>query len=61
VAGLIAQADRGALTSGQQVVVTVTGHGLKDIDTALGHAGPVHAEVVPADLLAIASVCGLVD
>ena len=58
---MIAQADRGALTSGQQVVVTVTGHGLKDIDTALAHAGPVHAEVVPADLLAIASVCGLVD
>ena len=61
VAGLIAQADRGALGSGQQIVVTVTGHGLKDIDTALTHAGPVHAEVVPADLLAIATVCGLVD
>ena len=39
----------------------MTGHGLKDIDTALAQAGPVHAEVVPADLLAIASVCGLVD
>ena len=61
VAGLIALADRGALPSGQQIVVTVTGHGLKDIDTALAAHGPVHAEVVPADLLAIASVCGLVD
>jgi threonine synthase len=61
VAGLLAQADRGALGSGLQIVVTVTGHGLKDIDTALAHAGPVHAEVVPADLLAIAAACGLVD
>jgi threonine synthase len=61
VAGLIAQADRGALPAGQRVVVTVTGHGLKDIDTALAHAGPVQADVVSADLLAIASVCGLID
>jgi threonine synthase len=61
VAGLIALADRGALASGQQIVVTVTGHGLKDIDTALAGRGPVRADVVPADLLAIASVCGLLD
>ena len=60
VAGLLAQADaRASSTSGQQIVVTVTGHGLKDIDTALSGRGPVQAEVVPADLLAIASVCGL--
>jgi threonine synthase len=61
VAGLIALADRGAVDSGQQIVITVTGHGLKDIDTALTARGPVRAEVVPADLLAIASVCGLLD
>ena len=42
-------------------MITVTGHGLKDIDTALTARGPVRAEVVPADLLAIASVCGLLD
>jgi threonine synthase len=61
VAGLIALADRGELASGQQIVVTVTGHGLKDIDTALVGRGPVRSEVVSADLLAIASVCGLLD
>ena len=61
VAGLLAKRDRGELGSGQQIVVTVTGHGLKDIDTALSARGPVHAEVVSADLLAIASVCGLLD
>jgi threonine synthase len=61
VAGLIAMADRGGLASGQQIVITVTGHGLKDIDTALAGRGPVRAEVVPADLVAIASVCGLLD
>jgi threonine synthase len=61
VAGLIALADRGGLASGQQIVITVTGHGLKDIDTPLANKGPVHAEVVPADLVAIASVCGLLD
>ena len=51
----------GEIESGLQIVITVTGHGLKDIDTALSRVGPVHAEVVTADLLAIASVCGLVD
>ena len=52
---------RGEIESGLQIVITVTGHGLKDIDTALSRVGPIHAEVVTADLLAIASVCGLVD
>ncbi len=61
MAGLIALADRGALVSGQRIVITATGHGLKDIDTALAARGPVRAEVVSADLLAIASVCGLLD
>ncbi len=61
VAGLLAKRERGELESGLQIVVTVTGHGLKDIDTALASRGPVHAEVVTADLLAIASVCGLID
>jgi threonine synthase len=35
VAGLIQMANRGALDAGQTVVCTVTGHGLKDPDTAL--------------------------
>ena len=35
VAGLRRPAERGEVDRGQQIVVTVTGHGLKDIDTAL--------------------------
>lgn len=35
VAGLIQMANKGALDEGQTVVCTVTGHGLKDPDTAL--------------------------
>ena len=61
VAGLLAKHRRGEVESGLQIVITVTGHGLKDVDTALSRLGPIHAEVVTADLLAIASVCGLVD
>jgi len=61
VAGLLAKRQRGEIESGLQIAITVTGHGLKDVDTALSRLGPIHAEVVTADLLAIASVCGLVD
>jgi threonine synthase len=61
VAGLLAKHQRGEVESGLQIVITVTGHGLKDVDTALSRLGPIHAEVVTADLLAIASVCGLVE
>ena len=61
VAGLLAKHQRGEIESGLQIVITVTGHGLKDTDTALSRLGPIHAEVVTADLLAVASVCGLVD
>ena len=35
VAGLFALHDAGRLTSGQRIVVTVTGHGLKDVKWAL--------------------------
>ncbi len=61
VAGLLAKHQRGELASGLQIAVTVTGHGLKDVETALSGRGPVQAEVVPADLMAIAAVCGLRD
>ena len=61
VAGLIAKQQRGEIESGLQIAVTVTGHGLKDVDTALSRLGPIHAEVVTADLLAVATVCGLLD
>jgi threonine synthase len=61
VAGLLAKHQRGEVESGLQIAVTVTGHGLKDVDTALSRLGPIHAEVVTADLFAIATVCGLLD
>jgi threonine synthase len=61
VAGLLAKHQRGEIESGLQIAVTVTGHGLKDVDTALSRLGPIHAEVVTADLLAVAMVCGLLD
>ena len=61
IAGLLAKHQRGEVESGLQIVITVTGHGLKDVDTALSRIGPIHAEVVKADLLAIATVCGLLD
>jgi threonine synthase len=61
VAGLLAKQHRGEIESGLRIAITVTGHGLKDVDTALSRLGPIHAEVVTADLFAIASVCGLVD
>jgi threonine synthase len=61
VAGLLAKHQRGEIESGLQIVITVTGHGLKDVDTALSRLRPIHADVVAAELLAIASVCGLAD
>jgi threonine synthase len=61
VAGLLAKQQRGEIESGLKIAVTVTGHGLKDIDAALSRLGPIHAEVVTADLLAVATVCGLLD
>jgi len=61
VAGLLDKNVRGEVPSGLRIVVTVTGHGLKDIDTALAGRGPIRAEVVAADLTAVAAVCGLRD
>jgi threonine synthase len=58
VAGLLAVRESGRLDGGQTVAVTVTGHGLKDTDTALGRAGS-DLVVTPADTDAVASVCGL--
>ncbi len=58
VAGLIDKHARGEVPTGRRIVITVTGHGLKDIDTALAGRGPVQAEVVAAQLDAVAAVCG---
>jgi threonine synthase len=59
VAGLLATAAGGRVDPGQIVVVTVTGHGLKDVDTARAAYGDVRPDVVPADVRAAASVLGL--
>jgi threonine synthase len=59
VAGLLGLAQRGEVDPGQRIVVTVTGHGLKDIDTALS-GKTVQAEVVAAELTKVAQACGLV-
>ena len=59
VAGLLGLAERGEVDRGQRIVVTVTGHGLKDIDTALTRWTPLQAEVVAAELGSVAAVCGL--
>lgn len=64
VAGLLAAAAAGEVTPGLTVTVTVTGHGLKDIDTALGAKFPdgfdaVSGVVIPADVDAAAEAAGL--
>ena len=58
VAGLRGLAQRGEVDRGQRIVITVTGHGLKDIDTALS-GKTVQAEVVAAELTKVAQACGL--
>jgi threonine synthase len=57
VAGLLATREDGSLPAGSVVVCTVTGHGLKDPDTAL--AGMVEVEPLPVDPAAVASALEL--
>jgi threonine synthase len=58
VAGLLKDVETGAL-AGRQVVVTLTGHGLKDIDTALSTFTDLVDTVVDADVDAAAEAAGL--
>ncbi|MPZ62270.1 MAG: threonine synthase [Propionibacteriales bacterium] len=58
VAGLLASGDAGLVERGQTVVITVTGHGLKDIDTALSSRDLVD-QVVDPDVEAAARAAGL--
>ena len=58
VAGLLQSADDGTLPAGSLVVCTVTGHGLKDPDTALLSAP--EPTVVPLDPTAVATALELV-
>jgi threonine synthase len=59
VAGLLADADQGIRYDGQTLVVTVTGHGLKDIDTALSTFTDLVDTVVEPDVTAAAEAAGL--
>jgi threonine synthase len=59
VAGLLAELEAGDSYAGASVVITVTGHGLKDTATALEAFGDIVDTVVDADVEAAASVAGL--
>ena len=59
VAGLLLEASEGIQYAGQLVVVTVTGHGLKDIDTALSTFTDLVDTVCEADVDAAAAAAGL--
>ncbi|MEH3033463.1 MAG: threonine synthase [Aeromicrobium erythreum] len=59
VAGLVAAAQAGEVEPGRRIVVTVTGHGLKDIETALSGVGDIIDSVVDFDVHAAAAAAGL--
>jgi threonine synthase len=59
VAGLLQEVAAGTSYAGKQLVVTVTGHGLKDIDTALSTFTDLVDTVVEADVDAAAEAAGL--
>jgi threonine synthase len=58
VAGLLQQAERGLVPQGATISITVTGNGLKDIDTALSHQD-LSPTVIPVDIEAAAAAMGL--
>jgi threonine synthase len=59
VAGLLRAAARSEVPAGARVVVTVTGHGLKDTATALAAQLSIVDRVVDADVTAAAAAAGL--
>jgi threonine synthase len=59
VAGLLADLAAGDSYAGSTVVITVTGHGLKDTATALEGFGPVVESFVDPDVTAAAEAAGL--
>jgi threonine synthase len=61
IAGLLQDLEAGETYEGSTVVVTVTGHGLKDTDTALEGFGDLVDNVVDADVTAAARAAGLVQ
>jgi threonine synthase len=59
VAGLLLEHDEGADLDGRVVVVTLTGHGLKDVDTALATFSGLVDTVVDPDVESAAKAAGL--
>jgi threonine synthase len=59
IAGILQDVAAGESFAGKQVVVTVTGHGLKDVDTALSTFTDLVDTVVEADVDAAAAAAGL--
>ncbi|MSS83883.1 threonine synthase [Actinomycetaceae bacterium WB03_NA08] len=58
VAGLLKLKAAGQVPSGLRFAITVTGNGLKDIDTAL-LGRDIETEIVSADVYQVAAACGL--
>ncbi|MDQ6739808.1 MAG: pyridoxal-phosphate dependent enzyme, partial [Actinomycetota bacterium] len=63
VAGIIKKHAAGEVPSGKTIVITVTGHGLKDPDWALKNAdgSPVEPQSVAFDVVTVAAALGLDD
>ncbi|HWV26092.1 MAG TPA: threonine synthase [Aeromicrobium sp.] len=59
VAGLIAAVEAGEVDPGLRITVTVTGHGLKDTETALSTFDSIADVIVDADVHAAAAAAGL--
>ena len=59
VAGLLAAAEAGEVDPGLRIAVTVTGHGLKDVETALSGVESVVDSVIDADVHDAAAAAGL--
>ncbi|MDQ3157613.1 MAG: threonine synthase [Actinomycetota bacterium] len=59
VAGLLQAAKVGEVTRGQTIVITVTGHGLKDTETALSGIDSIVDSVIDVDVDAAAEAAGL--
>lgn len=58
VAGLLQQSEAGLVPRGATIAITVTGNGLKDIDTALSRQD-LTPTVIPVDIEAAAQAIGL--
>ncbi len=61
VAGLVNKSAAGEVDAGSVITITVTGHGLKDVDTALEFRGMPVDVVIDKDVDQAATAAGLTD